>query len=98
MKKKNASAKEGDNGLMDRWWLMFTNPEKKDANDNYIPQGFAEISLELVPKMVKDERSNGNGREAPNQFPIMPEPTGRFTFVTIKSLLIYYRISFRLGK
>lgn len=52
--------------LMDRWWIMFTNPEHKDKDDNYIPQGFAEISLELVPKLIIDERSNGNGREAPN--------------------------------
>ncbi len=42
--------------------------------------GFAEISIEIVPPGAVKELDNGMGRDGPNQFPILPEPTGRFAF------------------
>ncbi len=39
MKKKNPKPKknQGD-GIMDRWWVVLTNPNEVDENDNLIPQ------------------------------------------------------------
>lgn len=51
MKKKDTKA----NKLIDRFWLCFTHPDFKDANDNYIPQGYAEVSIEILPKALADE-------------------------------------------
>ena len=70
----------------DRFWVAFTHPEAKDDKENYIPQGYAEISIEIMPKAAADEVSAGVGRDSPNQNPILPEPTGRFSFVIIYSI------------
>lgn len=51
---------------MDRFWICLTHPEAKDKDDNYIPQGFAEISIEILPKHLADEINNGLGRDGPN--------------------------------
>ena len=48
-------------------------------------QGIAAISLEIIPKSMADETPNGQGRDEPNAFPVLPEPTGRFSFVTIRN-------------
>lgn len=79
MKKMDTKEKR----LLDRFWVCFTHPDFKDKDDNYIPQGYAEISVEILPKALADEIQNGLGRDAPNQHPILPEPTGRFSFVNI---------------
>lgn len=70
---------------MDRFWINVVHPEVKDKDDNYIPQGYAEISVEILPKAAATEKNNGMGRDQPNQFPMMPEPTGRFKFVAFVS-------------
>jgi hypothetical protein len=67
--------------LLERFWICFTHPEFKDKDDNYIPQGYAEISIEILPKTLANEIENGLGRDGPNQHPVLPDPTGRFKFV-----------------
>ncbi len=47
-----------------------------------------EISVEVMPQTVADKKKNGYGREAPNMFPCLPEPVGRFKFVGFTFLLI----------
>ena len=39
--------------------------------------GKLRLQMELLPKVLADERPVGKGREEPNQFPKLPEPTGR---------------------
>lgn len=59
---------------MERFWVCFTHPEEKDENENYKPQGYAEISIEILPKHLADEIQNGLGRDGPNQHPMLSEP------------------------
>lgn len=40
------------------------------------------MSFELIPAIEADKRKNGYGRDAPNLYPVLPEPVGRFKFVT----------------
>ena len=61
----------------DKFWVAFTNPENMDANGNYLPQGYAMISIEILPKSLADEVTCGMGRDAPNQHPVLAEPQGR---------------------
>ena len=62
MKKINSK----DQKRMERFWVVFTHPEEKDENENYIPQGYAEISIEILPKGLATEVENGLGRDGPN--------------------------------
>ena len=65
----------------DRIWLMLTHPEWRDPRTgNYTPQGYIEISVEILPQKLADERANGFGRDAPNIYPVLPDPKGRFNF------------------
>jgi hypothetical protein len=34
----------------------------------------------LLPVKLAKELDNGLGRDAPNQYPVLPEPQGRFSF------------------
>jgi hypothetical protein len=39
------------------------------------------LSVSILPKLVADtKKPNGQGRSEPNQFPFLPDPTGRFEF------------------
>jgi hypothetical protein len=42
------------------------HPDVVDKDGNPIPQGFAEISLEIIPKPMANELLCGNGRDQPN--------------------------------
>ena len=84
MKKRDSKLKRP----VERFWVCFTHPEEKDAEGNYKPQGYAEISVEILPKKLAEDNQNGLGRDAPNQYPIMPEPTGRFSFVSVTYALV----------
>ncbi len=66
----------------DRFWVCFTHPDHKEADGKYIPQGYAKISVEIMPKKFADDNANGLGRDAPNQYPFLPKPMGRFMFVS----------------
>ena len=63
MKKTDHSKKDAN---VDRFWVVFTNPECQDKDGDYEPQGYAEISIELVPESVCLETECGLGRDAPN--------------------------------
>ena len=78
MKKKDAKGK-----MLERFWICVTNPEVTDKDGNFIPQGYAEISIEILPVGFAKELDAGLGRDSPNQHPILPDPTGRFSFVRI---------------
>ena len=43
------------------------------------------MSFELIPAIEADKRKNGYGRDAPNLYPVLPEPVGRFKFVIFHS-------------
>jgi hypothetical protein len=54
------------------------NDEEKAADGpNWGFCGQLRIQMELLPKVLADERPVGKGREEPNQFPALPEPEGR---------------------
>jgi hypothetical protein len=40
--------------LLERFWISFTHPEQVDAENNCLPQGFAEVSIEILPKKLAD--------------------------------------------
>lgn len=40
--------------LLDRFWISFTHPDQVDTENNYLPQGYAEISIEILPKKLAD--------------------------------------------
>lgn len=65
----------------DRMWLKLTHPDCVDKKSGeYKTQGYIEISVEVLPKERADTLKNGYGRESPNMYPVLPEPTGRFNF------------------
>lgn len=63
MKKKDTTKKDA---IIDRFWVNVTHPEALDKDGNYIPQGYVEISLEIVPSFAAKDQPNGLGRDAPN--------------------------------
>ena len=40
-----------------------------------------QISIEILPIGLTALKANGNGRDTPNQFPVLPDPTGRLSLV-----------------
>ncbi|CAI2384461.1 unnamed protein product [Moneuplotes crassus] len=65
----------------DRMWLLLTHPDRRDdMTGEYEPQGYLEVSVEIMPQEEADDKQNGFGRESPNMFPHLPKPTGRFQF------------------
>ena len=53
------------------------------------------MSFELIPAIEADKRKNGYGRDAPNLYPVLPEPVGRFKLVIffILKLLLFFLIN-----
>jgi len=49
--------------------------------------GEALISIEILPIKLAKEFDNGLGRDSPNQYPSLPEPKGRFSFVRFNTSL-----------
>ena len=45
------------------------------------------LSFELLPIDDANKQPNANGRDQPNNFPALPEPMGRFTFVRFNDIL-----------
>lgn len=56
------------------------HPDALDDDGNKLPQGQVCCSFELVPTEEALKNPNGLGRDAPNNFPPLPEPTGRMSF------------------
>jgi hypothetical protein len=48
-----------------------------------------QISIEILPKGLSSLKANANGRDTPNQFPVLPDPTGRLSLVIYPHLLCY---------
>ena len=71
-----------------RFWIDLKHPNTDEA-----VRGEVEVSIELLPKSLADRRKAGLGREAPNAFPVLPEPEGRVElsifspFATFKALV-----------
>ena len=49
----------------------------RTGDDAWGSCGQLRLQMELLPKVLADERPVGKGREEPNQFPELPEPVGR---------------------
>lgn len=41
-------------------------------------EGAIKLTISILPKQAADKKPNGIGRTEPNQYPVLPEPTGRF--------------------
>jgi hypothetical protein len=62
----------------DSTWLKM---DRKDFDTGKrIPMGKLCISARLVPAVTFEQRPNGFGRQAPNEGPFLPPPTGRLKF------------------
>eukprot|EP00825_Cyclidium_porcatum_P019448 TRINITY_DN2206_c0_g1_i4.p2 TRINITY_DN2206_c0_g1~~TRINITY_DN2206_c0_g1_i4.p2 ORF type:complete len:243 (-),score=34.44 TRINITY_DN2206_c0_g1_i4:210-938(-) len=72
--------------ITDRLWYHVYHPLKVDETGKQISQGQIRLSFELMPIADAKKFDNGNGRDAPNQYPILPEPTGRMKFDLIHPL------------
>lgn len=66
--------------VTDRCWYHVYHPLKLDETGKPISQGQVRLSFELMPAAEAKKLDNGNGRDAPNQHPILPEPEGRMKF------------------
>ncbi|EGR29640.1 hypothetical protein IMG5_151880 [Ichthyophthirius multifiliis] len=66
--------------IVDKQWYQVYNPLVRDKAKNLIPQGQVCLSIELIPVKAAEEKKNGLGRDAPNNFPPLPEPSGRLKF------------------
>lgn len=63
--------------------MKLTHPaQPADEDGERKALGQVLVSIEILPQHIADKRKNGNGREAPNKFPFLPEPKGRFSFVS----------------
>ena len=70
----------GPNALSDSDDGGDDDEEAKPAGPTWGYCGQLRIQMELLPKQLAEERPVGKGREEPNQFPSLPEPTGRVEF------------------
>ena len=62
-------------------WLRLTHPDCMDEKSGeYSAQGYIQVSVEVLPLDKSETFKNGFGRESPNMYPVLPEPTGRFKF------------------
>lgn len=60
---------------------MLTHPDHRDPKTaEYVPQGYIEVSVEILPQVEADKLKNGFGQGEPNMHPVLPPPTGRFKF------------------
>lgn len=56
------------------------NPLILDDAGIQISQGKVKISVQALPLEEAKKKENGLGRDPPNNFPPLPEPTGRMKF------------------
>jgi hypothetical protein len=82
MRKRMFDKKENKMVETEIFWLdVFENPSEPDPKKK-ISKGKVLVSVELLPKEDAEKQLNGQGRDSPNNFPALPEPTGRFSFVS----------------
>jgi hypothetical protein len=60
------------------WYDVFG--KETDAEGKKISTGKVLLSFELIPLVEAEKKKNGLGRDAPNNFPNLSEPVGRFSF------------------
>ena len=70
----------GSGNKVDKMWYKVYNPMVKDANGKKKLQGQVLMSFKVMPKEDAEKKENGQGRNAPNNFPVQPDPVGRFNF------------------
>jgi len=85
MKLKYTNAKKQEIKT-DRIWYDVFHPTKKDAEGNKISTGKVLMSFELMPDDAATKKPNGMGRDAPNNFPNLSDPVGRFSFDILSPL------------
>ena len=51
--------KKPKNIISDRWTVALYHPEALDKDGNQVPQGFCELSIEILPKTQAEEVPNG---------------------------------------
>ena len=61
-------------------WFDVYHPDAVDEFDNKISQGKVCMSFEIVPMDLVETLKNAEGRYAPNFYPTLPGPVGRFSF------------------
>lgn len=71
---------EGEGQIVERLWFDVYHPEILDADGNKKSQGKVCLSFEMLPIVSAEAKQNSNGRDAPNNFPVLPEPVGRLSF------------------
>lgn len=86
MRKRVFDKKENKMVETEIFWLdVFENPNEPDPKKR-ISKGKVLVSIELLPKEDAEKQANAMGRDAPNNFPALPEPTGRFSFDILSPL------------
>jgi len=70
----------------DRIWYDVYHPTKKDAEGNKVSTGKVLMTFELLPVEEAEKKKNGLGRDAPNNFPNLSDPVGRFSFDILSPL------------
>ena len=63
---------------MRRECKMKDGKEDSEGEEEMKYSGSVQCSLRIYPKAAADKAKQGEGREAPNNDPFMPEPEGRF--------------------
>jgi len=59
-------------------WIYFGKTDLKTGKVE--SQGKLLVSVEILPSELVDRRKNGDGRDEPNSFPLLPPPEGRVDF------------------
>jgi len=72
----------GRSGIIetDKLWFDAYHPEVKDEDGNPLSQGKLAVTFEMVMGDDIKNKDNSIGRGSPNNYPVMPDPVGRFSF------------------
>jgi len=70
----------------DRIWYDVFHPNRKGPDGEKISTGKILMSFELMPVDAATKKPNGMGRDAPNNFPNLSDPVGRFSFDILSPL------------
>ena len=71
---------KGSGSETNMFWFDVFHPNVLDKNGNKVCQGRVHASFQVLPIEEGEKFDNGIGRAAPNFFPTLPDPVGRFTF------------------
>jgi hypothetical protein len=70
---------ESSKGGEDKFWIPVRRMEENEKTKEMEVKfgGKIQCSLRIYPKELADKFDQGEGRDAPNNDPLMPEPVGR---------------------